>query len=85
MSLINRKAVKQAILDTAKDLGRTEFTRVGSGSFDFLEEVLKKTIQDEVQGHGTIGKTINLGEVAVEDGTPKETPAPEVSPEPAAE
>ncbi|MCK9434316.1 MAG: hypothetical protein M0R32_05720 [Candidatus Cloacimonetes bacterium] len=85
MSLINRKAVKQAILDTAKAEGRTDFTRVGSGSFDFLEEVLKKTIQDEVLSHPAIGKTINLGEVTVEDGTPKETPAPEVSPEPAAE
>lgn len=76
MSLINRKAVKQFILDTAKDLGRTEFTRVGSRSFDFLEEVLKKTIQDEVQGHGTIGKTLNLGESqpAEDNGEPVKAP-----------
>lgn len=75
MSLLNKKAAKQFILDTAKDLGRTEFTRVGSGSFDYLEEVLKKTIQDGVQGHGTIGKTINLGEIVPEDnGEPVKAP-----------
>lgn len=75
MSLLNKKAAKQFILDTAKDLGRTEFTRVGSGSFDFLEEVLKKTIQDEVAGHGAIGKTLNLGEkIQADNGEPVQAP-----------
>ena len=85
MSLINRKAVKQAILDSAKAEGRTDFTRVGAASFDYLEGAIQNLIKDGVIQHPAIGKTINLGEVAVEDGTPKETPAPEVSPEPATE
>lgn len=62
MSLINRKAVKQFILDTAKEQGKTDFTRVGASSFDYIEAVMKKTLQDEVAAHPLVGKTLNLGE-----------------------
>ena len=74
MSLLNKKAVKQFILDTAKDQGRVDFTRVGSGSFDFLEVALKKTIQDEISAHPAGGKTINLGEVQADNGEPVKAP-----------
>lgn len=78
MSLINRKAVKQAILDTATKQGRTDFTRVGAASFDYLEGAIQNLINDGVLQHPAVGKTINLGEVAPAAlETPAETPAAE--------
>ncbi len=76
MSLINRKAVKQEILDTAKAEGRTDFTRVGAASFDYLEGAIKNLIKEGVLQHPAIGKTINLGEVAPAETAP-EAPAAE--------
>lgn len=76
MSLINRKAVKQEILDTAKAEGRTDFTRVGAASFDYLEGAIKNLIKEGVLQHPAIGKTINLGEVASAEEAP-EAPAAE--------
>ena len=76
MSLINRKAVKQFILDTAKAEGKTEFTRVGSASFDWIENQLSDLIKAEVVAQPSKGKTLSLGESqpAEDNGEPVKAP-----------
>lgn len=59
MSLLNRKQVKQLILDNIKQNGRSE-TRVGSATFDYLEEVLKRSIEGGVLYAEKGGKTLTL-------------------------
>ena len=62
MSLINRKAVKEAILDNVKADGRGEtLTRVGAESFDFIEARLLTLIAEATRDSNPPGKTITLG------------------------
>ena len=74
MSLLNRKQVKQLILDTIKQNGRGE-TRVGSATFDYLEEVMKKTIEGGVLYAEKGGKTLTLSwpNPTDQEATPEQT------------
>lgn len=59
MSLLNKKAVRDYLLDTASKAGRTCFTRVSAEALQDAEANLKNYLRDYVHKHRqckTIGK-----------------------------
>lgn len=60
-SLLNRSNCKKFILHTAKQTRTKDFTRVGGETYDYLEARLRTIIEEEVQSHPTLGKTLYLG------------------------
>lgn len=58
MNLTNRTAVKRAALDLAFKSGCRQFTRVGAGFLDYIEERVRQTVADAVHRHPRRGKTL---------------------------
>lgn len=58
MSLLNRSAVKKAILELIKkERPHLGFTRVSAEAYPHYEAILRNAIKKDIQAHPSVGKT----------------------------
>ena len=56
--LINKKAVKQYVLERAQQTRHHKFTRVSSSYYDYIEGVLRAAIRENIKQQPSMGKTL---------------------------
>ncbi len=62
MNLINRSAVRQYVLESAKAMRSHTFTRVGASTYVAAESQLRNWLDGLIRQHPSRGKTIEAKE-----------------------
>ena len=64
MSMLNKKNCKQYLLEQSMKTRAGKFTRVSASVWPMLEASLRKTMEDFVRSHPTVGVTLSCVKTA---------------------